>query len=116
MCTTRGVGYSPRHAPPRGGVAGVGKPCDGPPRPASAQVRAVRAASPEDLLGGLLKRLDAMLRGGTTSVEIKSGYGLDAATEVRHTAVTHTHTHAHTRTHTQNTHTRMHACMHARRH
>lgn len=46
-------------------------------------VRAVREASDERLLTNLLERLDTMLAHGTTTVEIKSGYGLDAETEER---------------------------------
>ncbi|WP_435196553.1 imidazolonepropionase [Natronomonas sp. EA1] len=46
-------------------------------------VRAVREASDEELLAGLLDRLDTVLAGGTTTIEIKSGYGLDARTEAR---------------------------------
>ncbi|MFC6940740.1 imidazolonepropionase [Salinirubellus sp. GCM10025818] len=46
-------------------------------------VRAVREASDERLLGDLLGHLDTMLAHGTTTVEVKSGYGLDAATELR---------------------------------
>jgi imidazolonepropionase len=46
-------------------------------------VRAVREASGERLLGNLLGHLDTMLAHGTTTVEVKSGYGLDTATELR---------------------------------
>ena len=46
-------------------------------------VRAVREASDERLLGNLLGHLDTMLAHGTTTVEVKSGYGLDTATELR---------------------------------
>ena len=46
-------------------------------------VRAVRAASDERLLGNLLSHLDVMLAHGTTTVEVKSGYGLDTKTELR---------------------------------
>ncbi|WP_254545457.1 imidazolonepropionase [Halomarina pelagica] len=46
-------------------------------------VRAVREASDEALLANLLGHLDAMLAHGTTTVEVKSGYGLDAETELR---------------------------------
>lgn len=46
-------------------------------------VRAVREASDERLLGNLLGHLDVMLAHGTTTVEVKSGYGLDVATELR---------------------------------
>jgi imidazolonepropionase len=46
-------------------------------------VRAVREATDERLLGDLLGHLDTMLAHGTTTVEVKSGYGLDTATELR---------------------------------
>jgi len=46
-------------------------------------VRAVRAASDERLLDNLLGHLDVMLAHGTTTVEVKSGYGLDRETELR---------------------------------
>lgn len=46
-------------------------------------VRAVRAASEEELAHGLSERLGAMLREGTTTVEVKSGYGLDTETELK---------------------------------
>ncbi|WP_254839183.1 imidazolonepropionase [Natronomonas marina] len=46
-------------------------------------VRATRAADDEALLERLLGHLDAMLAGGSTTVEVKSGYGLDVETELR---------------------------------
>ena len=46
-------------------------------------VRATRNASDETLLDDLLSHLDVMLAHGTTTVEVKSGYGLDAETELR---------------------------------
>ncbi len=46
-------------------------------------VRATRAASEENLLKSGLKRLDTLLAEGVTTVEIKSGYGLDVATEAK---------------------------------
>ena len=46
-------------------------------------VRATREASDEQLLANLLDHLDVMLAHGTTTVEVKSGYGLDAETELR---------------------------------
>ncbi|WP_435155831.1 imidazolonepropionase [Haladaptatus sp. DFWS20] len=46
-------------------------------------VRAVRDASDEELLSNLLSHLDTMLAHGTTTVEVKSGYGLDTETELR---------------------------------
>ncbi|UPV75858.1 imidazolonepropionase [Halorussus limi] len=46
-------------------------------------VRATRETGDEQLLDDLLGHLDTMLAHGTTTVEIKSGYGLDAETELR---------------------------------
>jgi imidazolonepropionase len=50
-------------------------------------VRATRAASHADLLSSARPRLDALLADGVTTVEIKSGYGLDLDTERRQLAV-----------------------------
>jgi imidazolonepropionase len=44
-------------------------------------VRATRQASADELLIQSLQRLDAMLAEGVTTIEIKSGYGLDATHE-----------------------------------
>ncbi|MGH8927168.1 MAG: imidazolonepropionase, partial [Acidimicrobiia bacterium] len=49
----------------------------------AATVRDTRAASSEDLLRLTLERAGTMLEHGTTTVEIKSGYGLDPETEIR---------------------------------
>lgn len=46
-------------------------------------VRAVRAASVETLVANLLHQLERMARLGTTTVEVKTGYGLDTETELR---------------------------------
>jgi imidazolonepropionase len=46
-------------------------------------VRATRAASVEQLLVSALKRLDSLLAEGVTTIEIKSGYGLDVETEAK---------------------------------
>ncbi len=46
-------------------------------------VRSTRAASEADLVAQSLPRLDCLLAEGVTTVEIKSGYGLDVATEVK---------------------------------
>ncbi|TSD87962.1 imidazolonepropionase [Mycobacterium sp. KBS0706] len=46
-------------------------------------VAATRAAGEEDLLASARKRLDALAAEGVTTVEIKSGYGLDLATEAK---------------------------------
>jgi imidazolonepropionase len=46
-------------------------------------VRATRAASEQDLVAATLPRLDRLVGEGVTTVEIKSGYGLDLDTEMR---------------------------------
>jgi imidazolonepropionase len=46
-------------------------------------VRATRAASDAELLEGALRRVDTLIAEGVTTVEIKSGYGLDRETELR---------------------------------
>jgi imidazolonepropionase len=48
-----------------------------------ATVAATRRASEIELVAGALPRLDALIGEGATTVEIKSGYGLDAETETR---------------------------------
>ena len=52
-------------------------------------VRATRAASAEDLADHGRRWLDEMLSHGTTTIEAKSGYGLDLATELRLIEVAH---------------------------
>jgi imidazolonepropionase len=46
-------------------------------------VRATRAATGEEILAALLRRLDWMLACGTTTAEAKSGYGLSLADELK---------------------------------
>ncbi|MET0194311.1 MAG: imidazolonepropionase [Hyphomicrobiaceae bacterium] len=46
-------------------------------------VKATRAASEADLVTASLPRLDALIAEGVTTIEIKSGYGLDTETEAR---------------------------------
>jgi len=46
-------------------------------------VKATRSASEEELKAQTMKRLDTMLGYGTTTVEAKSGYGLDKETEMK---------------------------------
>lgn len=46
-------------------------------------VRATRAASVEELVSQTRRRLDAMLAHGTTTAEVKTGYGLDTANEIK---------------------------------
>jgi imidazolonepropionase len=48
-----------------------------------ATVRATRAADEAVLLRASLPRLDALLADGVTTVEVKSGYGLERAAELR---------------------------------
>ena len=46
-------------------------------------MRATRAGSVEDMVAATLPRLDALLAEGVTTVEIKSGYGLEQEAEAR---------------------------------
>lgn len=46
-------------------------------------VTATRAATEGELLEGALRRVDVLIAEGVTSIEIKSGYGLDVETELR---------------------------------
>ncbi len=46
-------------------------------------VRATRAASLDDLVAQSRARLDAMLAHGTTTAEVKTGYGLDTVNELK---------------------------------
>lgn len=46
-------------------------------------VAATRASSEADLVAGALPRLGALIGEGMTTLEIKSGYGLDTETEIR---------------------------------
>ena len=46
-------------------------------------VQATRGLSLEDLVASALPRLDALIAEGVTSLEIKSGYGMDLDTELR---------------------------------
>ncbi|SIS05594.1 imidazolonepropionase [Aquipseudomonas alcaligenes] len=48
-----------------------------------SSVRATRAASEDQLIAASLPRLDALLADGVTTVEIKSGYGLTLADELK---------------------------------
>lgn len=49
----------------------------------ASTVRATRAASDEELLDGLMARLDRFLLYGATTVEAKTGYGLSVSEELR---------------------------------
>jgi imidazolonepropionase len=46
-------------------------------------VAATRAASADELRTSARRRLDALMKGGVTTIEVKSGYGLDTAAEIR---------------------------------
>ncbi|MGI9407378.1 MAG: imidazolonepropionase [Hyphomicrobiaceae bacterium] len=46
-------------------------------------VKATREAGEDDLLATALLRVDALIAEGVTTIEIKSGYGLDTETELR---------------------------------
>jgi imidazolonepropionase len=46
-------------------------------------VKATRAASEDSLVASALRRLDCLLAEGVTTIEVKSGYGLDFETETR---------------------------------
>ena len=48
-----------------------------------SSVKALRAASEDELVAQSLPRLDALLAEGVTTIEIKSGYGLDLENEVK---------------------------------
>lgn len=49
----------------------------------ASTVRATQAASDDQLLASAALRLDALMKGGVTTVEIKSGYALDVEGELR---------------------------------
>jgi imidazolonepropionase len=49
----------------------------------ASTVRATRAASLDELIEQSRPRLQALMRGGVTTVEIKSGYGLDIESELK---------------------------------
>jgi imidazolonepropionase len=49
-----------------------------------ATVRATRGASDDALLGLMRSRLDRAIAAGTTTIEVKSGYGLETDEELRH--------------------------------
>ncbi len=49
----------------------------------ASTVKATRLATEEQLVASALPRLDALIAEGVTTIEIKSGYGLDLATESR---------------------------------
>src|SRR5207253_1733601 len=49
----------------------------------ASTVKATRGASLDELVAASRPRLTALMRGGVTTVEIKSGYGLDIETELK---------------------------------
>lgn len=54
----------------------------------ASTTKATRAASKDELISAATRHLDAMLRMGVTTVEAKSGYGMDHDTEIRQLEVT----------------------------
>lgn len=48
-----------------------------------SSVRALRAANEDELVAQVLPRLDALMAEGVTTVEVKSGYGLDLENEAK---------------------------------
>jgi imidazolonepropionase len=48
-----------------------------------SSVRATRDASDDELVEGAVRRASALAAGGVTTIEVKSGYGLDLDTELR---------------------------------
>jgi imidazolonepropionase len=46
-------------------------------------VKATRGASEKELLASALRRVDVLIAEGVTTIEVKSGYGLDVETELR---------------------------------
>ena len=49
----------------------------------ASTVAATKAASTDQLRASARRRLHALMRGGVTTIEVKSGYGLDTASEIR---------------------------------
>ena len=49
----------------------------------ASTVKATKAASDDKLLASAAMRLDALMRGGVTTIEVKSGYALDVEGELR---------------------------------
>ena len=47
----------------------------------ASTVRATRAASEDELFASARQRVQALMRDGVTTIEVKSGYGLDLANE-----------------------------------
>ena len=48
-----------------------------------SSVRSMRAASEDELVAQTLPRLDALIAEGVTTIEVKSGYGLDTDNEIK---------------------------------
>ncbi len=55
----------------------------------ASTVKRTAAASDEELVEQSRRRLHALMRGGCTTVEVKSGYGLDATSELRLLKIAH---------------------------
>jgi imidazolonepropionase len=52
-------------------------------------VKHTKESSEKELLDGLINRLERMVKQGTTCIEAKSGYGLEAETEMKMLKVLH---------------------------
>ena len=55
----------------------------------NASINGVRNASKEELIKRVSKRMDRFLKQGTTTVECKTGYGLDTKSELKSLQVIH---------------------------
>ena len=75
---TRVAEYAARMTQPASDVAALGIPCGIP-----ATVQMTRAETESSLAESALDRLEYMLRFGSTTVEIKSGYGLSLEDELK---------------------------------
>jgi imidazolonepropionase len=54
-----------------------------------SSVKGVRNASEDELIDKVSQRMDRFIAGGTTTIEAKSGYGLDTESELKSLSVTH---------------------------
>ena len=54
-----------------------------------SSVEGVRNASEDELIDKVSQRMDRFIAGGTTTIEAKSGYGLDTESELKSLSVTH---------------------------
>ena len=80
------ISSSPATAPASSSSGSTARPMRRSPAPAAASpstVKATRAATLDELVEASRPRLKALMAGGVTTVEIKSGYGLDIETELK---------------------------------